>query len=159
MRTIGSREASRITNDCHVNGTDGPETLSSSNSLYQVVEGLGGDDTLIARGAPYVGDELDGGDGKDVLRGGFWPDKLDGGAGDDTIFGGTNDDILIGGPGRDKLYGQGGSDVIYARDGERDVVDCGTNTGKTNKTPENDVAYVDWFDVVTHCERVYRSKT
>jgi hypothetical protein len=65
--------------------------------------------------------------------------------------------VLTGGPGADRLDGGGGSDRILARDGERDVVDCGTNTGRTNKTPERDVAFVDALDRVSHCERVFRS--
>jgi Ca2+-binding RTX toxin-like protein len=147
----------RITNDCHVYGTDGPDTLRSSNALFQIVVGLGGDDTLIARGAPYVGDALEGGDGNDRLIGGPGPDRLWGGSGDDTITGGANADTLVGGPGHDILRGDGGRDTIYARDGEADVIDCGTNTGATNKSPENDKAYVDNLDVVTHCEHVSRA--
>jgi Tol biopolymer transport system component len=147
----------RITNDCRVYGTDGPDTLRSSNELFQIVLGLGGDDTLIARGAPFVGDALDGGDGNDRLIGALGPDRLSGGAGDDTISGGPGPDVLNGGPGRDSLLGGGGRDTIYANDGEADSVDCGTNTGATNKSPENDKAYIDRSDVVTHCERVFRS--
>jgi Ca2+-binding RTX toxin-like protein len=147
----------RITNDCHVYGTDGPDTLRSSNELFQVVMGLGGDDTLIARGAAFVGDTLDGGDGNDRLVGALWPDRLSGGNGDDTISGGPGPDTLDGGQGHDILLGGGGRDTIYANDGEPDFVDCGTNTGATNKSPENDRATVDRFDVVTHCEHVFRS--
>lgn len=145
----------RISNDCHVYGTPGRDELTSSGSLYEIVEGLEGNDVLIAWGAPRVGDALDGGTGNDVLRGGFWPDKLDGGSGSDTIHGGPNYDTITGGPGPDRLFGDGGRDIIYARDGERDVVDCGTNTGKTNTTPESDVALVDRIDIFRHCERVY----
>ena len=85
-------DGKRITSDCHVYGTNGSDVLFSSSVLYEVVEGLGGNDTLIARGAAYIGDELDGGDGNDVLRGGFWPERLEGGNGDDTIYGGGNGD-------------------------------------------------------------------
>jgi Tol biopolymer transport system component len=147
----------RITNDCRVWGTDGPDTLRSSNMLYQIVLGLGGDDTLIARGGPYVGNELDGGDGNDLLRGGSWSDRLFGGPGNDTLLGGLNSDRLTGGSGTDILRGQGGQDLLFSRDGEADLVDCGTNIGKTNKTLENDKAYVDSFDLVVHCEKVFRT--
>jgi Ca2+-binding RTX toxin-like protein len=109
-------------------------------------------------GSPVRRDTLDGGDGNDLLRGGYWPDTLDGGNGDDTIYGGVNHDTLIGGAGRDRLFGQGGSDRIYARDGRRDKVDCGMNTGSTNTTPEVDKAYVDRNDIVIRCEKVYRSR-
>jgi Tol biopolymer transport system component len=147
-------DAIRITNDCRVFGTNGPDTLRSSNKLFQIVLGLGGNDTLIARGAPYVGDALDGGDGNDRLTGALGPDRLSGGAGDDTIAGGPSYDTLDGGSGHDVLNGGGGRDTIYARDGDQDTVDCGTNTGATNKNLEDDRAFVDRADVVTHCEHV-----
>ncbi len=148
----------RISNDCHIYGTAGRDRLTSSASHYEIVDGRAGDDTLIALGAPYVGDTLDGGDGNDLLRGGYWPDTLNGGNGNDTIYGGVNHDTLIGGAGRDRLFGQGGSDRIYARDGRRDKIDCGMNTGTTNTTPEVDKAYVDRNDIVIRCEKVYRSR-
>lgn len=157
VRTLTSAEAVRISNDCHVHGTDGPDRLTSSSELYEIVEGLGGNDRLVGRGAPYVGDALDGGPGNDILIGGYWPEKLDGGPGEDVLYGGVNYDKLTGGPGRDRIYGQGGRDTVFARDGSRDVIDCGTNTGKTNTSPELDKAYVDRLDVVIRCERVFRS--
>ncbi len=157
VRTITSAEAVRISNDCRVHGTEGPDRLTSSSELYEIVEGLGGNDRLVGRGAPYVGDALDGGPGNDVLIGGYWPERLEGGRGDDVLYGGANYDTLTGGPGRDRIYGQGGRDTVFARDGSRDVIDCGTNTGKTNTSPELDKAYVDPLDVVRRCERVFRS--
>jgi dipeptidyl aminopeptidase/acylaminoacyl peptidase len=123
-------DGTRITDDCRVFGTDGPDTLTSSNSVFQIVMGLGGDDTIVGRGAAYVGDALDGGEGNDTLNGSRWPDRLTGGAGRD---------ILRGGP---------GSDVLLARDGEPDLVDCGKGTDK---------AYVDRFDLVAYCEKVFRT--
>jgi Ca2+-binding RTX toxin-like protein len=141
-------DALRITNDCRVFGTDGPDTLTSSNELFQIVLGLGGDDRLVARGGPYVGDELDGGDGNDRLVGASWPDRLLGAAGDDTLTGGLGHDRLTGGPGRDVLHGGIGQDVLFSRDGEADLVDCGKNV---------DRAYVDALDAVANCEKVFRS--
>jgi Ca2+-binding RTX toxin-like protein len=149
--------ARRITNDCNVYGTPRRDRLETRTDLYEIVNGQGGDDTLTVGGAPYVGGALRGGTGNDILRGSYWPDSLDGGAGADVLYGGVNRDELIGGSGRDRLYGQGGTDRIYARDGRRDVVDCGANIGRTNKTPELDKAYVDRFDVVSRCEHVFRS--
>ncbi len=123
--------AIRITNDCRVFGTDAAETLTSSDTVFELVLGLGGDDTLIGRGAQYVGDALDGGAGNDQLRGGPWRDRLTGGSGHDILRGGL------------------GADVLFARDGEPDLVDCGKGTDK---------AYVDPLDLVTHCEKVFRSR-
>jgi Tol biopolymer transport system component len=148
----------RITNDCNVYGTDGADVLESSNRLYEIVHGLGGDDMLIGRGAPQVGSRLEGGPGNDVVRGAGNRETVDGGPGDDTIHGGAGDDVLKGGPGRDRIYAEGGSDSVDAVDGQRDYVDCGTQPGKKGATRRIDTAHVDRFDVVRHCERVYRSK-
>jgi Tol biopolymer transport system component len=146
-------DGARITSDCHVYGTPGPDRIVANGPLYLRVEGLGGDDVLVGNGAAYVGVALDGGAGNDVLRGSWWRDVLDGGPGNDVIRGGPSGDRITGGPGRDRLYGQGGRDTIYARDGERDVVDCGTTI---DGSPEHDVASVDKVDVVRNCELVKR---
>ena len=62
-------------------------------------------------------DDLEGGDGDDVLIG---PDVLSdkggnddlyGGRGDDTLVGGDGDDLLVGGPGQDELVGGHGDDT------------------------------------------------
>lgn len=130
-RTAIYVDGTRITDDCRVLGTDGPDTLTSSDSVFQIVMGLGGDDTIVGRGAPYIGDALDGGEGNDTLNGSRWPDRL------------------IGGGGRDILRGGPGSDILLARDGEPDLVDCGKNFDK---------AYIDQFDLTVHCEKVFRSR-
>jgi Ca2+-binding RTX toxin-like protein len=144
----------RLSNDCRVIGTAGPDVLHGSFS--QIVLGLGGNDRLYAddTGAFFEGDTLNGGPGNDVLIGGYGRDTLIGGPGNDTLSGGPSADILIGGPGHDHIYGQGGGDVIYAADGQRDVISCGPNGyGK----PGRDVVYADRIDVVAaDCEIVHR---
>ena len=69
------------------------------------VEGLGGDDAIVASSVGVGGPSLvlDGGDGADVLVGG---------AGNDHLFGGVGDDVLIGGPGQDTLDGGTGNNVL-----------------------------------------------
>ena len=146
----------RITNDCRIRGTQGPDQLRGT-PLADVLVGLAGDDLLEASDPGYMGDTLLGGDGDDVLRGDYQPDTLDGGRGDDRLRGGPSGDALRGGPGRDVIAGEGGRDVIEARDGLRDVVTCGTNRAGT--TPELDTVYADRVDVVARdCERVRRSQ-
>ena len=54
---------------------------------------------------------------------------------------------MIAGTGRDVVDGGGGGDTIRVRDGERDIVDCGTET---------DVVVADRKDVLRGCERVRR---
>jgi Tol biopolymer transport system component len=75
------------------------------------------------------------------------PDRIDGGPGNDSIDAGSGADTVIGGRGRDTIRGGGGGDLIYVRDGERDVVNCGT---------EQDTVVADQLDVLRHCERVTR---
>ena len=152
---VALRRAARLTNDCRIVGTPGDDVLMGT-PLADVLVGRGGNDTLKAVSGDFTGDTLEGGPGRDLLLGSFRSDTLEGGSGDDVVRGGPSPDLLVGGPGRDVIAGQGGRDAIYARDGRRDVVDCGTNTGRTTG-PEGDVAYVDHGDRVSpSCEYVYR---
>jgi Tol biopolymer transport system component len=150
----GSRPV-RLTNDCRIVGTGGDDTLTGT-ALADVLVGLGGDDRLTGVSDAYVGDTLEAGPGKDILVGSFSSDRLAGGPGPDVLRGGPSGDVLIGGPGPDRIDGQGGRDVVYARDGEHDVVSCGTNAGRAIG-PEADLAYVDRLDSVSgDCEYVFR---
>ncbi|HWI72709.1 MAG TPA: hypothetical protein VNT55_12210, partial [Baekduia sp.] len=114
----------------------------------------GGDDTFDDRLArtDWPVDDLDAGDGNDIIYGGYGADTLrggagndqlrgiaaddqiDGGPGDDTIHGGGGNDTIAGGAGRDTILGDGdysnqgldsGNDTIQARDGEVDSIACG----------------------------------
>ena len=152
---VARPEPRRLTNDCRIFGTDGPDVLTGT-PLADVVLGLGGDDRLTAVPQAFSGDTLEGGPGDDVLVGSTQSDDLEGGPGNDALSGGTGPDLLVGGPGRDTIRGGGGRDLIEARDGERDVVSCGTNASKTTG-PEADVAYVDAIDKdASDCEYVFR---
>jgi Tol biopolymer transport system component len=154
---VANAQATRLSNDCTILGTSGPDVLRGTN-LADYIVGLSGDDRLIGVTNPYVGDTLEGGPGNDVLTGTYFADTLDGGPGNDELHGGINYDDLRGGPGHDVLMGEGGNDILYARDGARDVVSCGTNKSKTTAPyGEADIAYVDRIDVVRHdCEYAYR---
>jgi len=84
--------------------------------------GFDGNDTLAGNGGE---DQLEGGRGRDDLAGGAANDILRGGDGDDTLAGGADDDILEGGDGRDRfvfLAGEAGNDIVVDF-GRRDVVD------------------------------------
>jgi Ca2+-binding RTX toxin-like protein len=78
-------------------------------------------------------DDLDGGNGKQVLIGGGGNDNLNGRDGADTLNGGGGDDILVGGFGSDSLQGGAGDDRFFARDlnppthpnGYKDSIICG----------------------------------
>ena len=78
------------------------------------------------------------------LRAPGW-DSIDGRGGNDRIEAGSGNDTVVGGTGRDRIDAGGGADTIRIRDGERDVVDCGTET---------DVVFADVKDVLRDCERV-----
>ena len=96
--------------------------------------------------------------GNDVLRGTArgelicarpGRDRIDGRGGNDRIEAGSGADLVFGGGGRDVILAGGGGDVIRMRDGERDVVACGT---------ERDTVVADRADSVARdCEQVTRS--
>jgi Ca2+-binding RTX toxin-like protein len=78
-----------------------------------VLEGRGGNDTLLASNWDAW---LDGGDGDDVLQGNTDLDTLIGGAGNDTMFGGDSSDLFL-------FEGNFGTDVVDGDIGRVDVLD------------------------------------
>jgi hypothetical protein len=149
-----SNQASRITHDCRIRGTEGDDVLRGT-ALADVLVGLAGNDRLVAVDPYYMGDTLLGGDGDDVLVGGWRGEILKGGRGDDVLKGGNSGDWLYGGPGHDRLSGGRGNDFVYATDSERDVISCGTN--RVWKRSERDEVWADRFDRVSRdCEVVHR---
>jgi Ca2+-binding RTX toxin-like protein len=68
-----------------------------------VINGLGGDDVILASGLTGMQLTANGGDGNDILIGS---------AGNDVLTGGPGDDVLIGGGGFDVLDGGSGDNVI-----------------------------------------------
>lgn len=114
--------------------------------------GLGaGDDYLVSLdngttepSIPMPPLQVDGGPGKDVLRGSRAADTLLGGPGDDELRGEGGDDVVDGGAGHDDLQGDSvltgettwgtpvspafGGDRLLARDGEGDLLRCGPGT-------------------------------
>jgi Ca2+-binding RTX toxin-like protein len=91
-----------------------------------LIYGLGAADTILGRG------------GDDYVFGGAGADRIDGGLGNDRLRGGVGADRIDGGP---------GEDILFARDGEADVLDCGSGA---------DTAYVDERDRARSCEAVHR---
>ncbi len=94
-------------------------------------------------------DKLIGTARRDRICGRPGADRIEGGAGNDRIEAGSGADTVVGGKGRDTIDAGGGGDVVYVRDGERDVVDCGT---------EQDIVVADQRDVLKHCEHVTRAR-
>ncbi|WP_272493077.1 calcium-binding protein [Atopomonas sediminilitoris] len=86
-----------------------------------MVRGLAGNDTLFGMSGD---DQLEGGDGNDYLSGGNGGQS---GSGNDTLLGGAGNDVLDGEDGNDMLTGEAGDDKYYYRaNGGLDVID---NTG------------------------------
>ena len=115
----------RLTLDCHIRGTSGPDDLTGTPSR-DIISGLAGDDELLGGDGE---DRLIAGPGNDTLLGGNLGDRLEGGYGadlliggnfqqsataeiDDRLFGGPGADDLRGGPGRDSLNGDTGNDIL-----------------------------------------------
>jgi dipeptidyl aminopeptidase/acylaminoacyl peptidase len=149
---LDGRGLRRLTNDCRLVGTSGPDELRGA-WWHHDVRGLGGDDRLYG-GTWNLGQvqSLYGGAGDDLLIG-SGADRLDGGPGDDDLRGHSGEDRLVGGPGRDYLFGGRGRDRFFARDGERDVVVC----GRTASASGPDRVWADRLDFVSRdCEIVYR---
>ncbi len=68
---------------------------------------------------------------------------------DDRILARRGADEVYGGSGRDLIFGGSGDDFIETKDGERDLIGCGTGY---------DVVSVDEQDLVSwDCEVVYRA--
>ena len=100
--------------------------------------------TLVA--SNVLADAMQGG-GTSGLHGTDSDDRLTGFEGRDQIWGLDGDDELYGSGGRDVLLGGKGDDFIEAKDGEADLVACGSGT---------DVASVDPTDrVEDDCETLY----
>ncbi|WP_156152803.1 MULTISPECIES: calcium-binding protein [Pseudomonas] len=83
-----------------------------------LLRGLAGNDTLFGMGGD---DQLEGGDGNDYLSGGNGSQS---GSGSDILIGGNGNDVLDGEDGNDRLAGGAGDDQYYYRAGGGvDVID------------------------------------
>jgi RTX calcium-binding nonapeptide repeat (4 copies) len=81
-------------------------------------------------------------------RGGPHGDLISGTRRDDLLCGLGGADVIDGGGGKDRLFGGPGPDSILSRDGEFDVVGCGSG---------RDVVVADGLDLTgVDCERVRR---
>jgi Ca2+-binding RTX toxin-like protein len=85
------------------------------------IEGHNGKDHLMVsdtEGEIALNVTMNGGSGRDVLRGGAETDELFGGNGKDLIYGGEGDDWCVGGRGDDELHGEGGADILHGGNGK-----------------------------------------
>jgi Ca2+-binding RTX toxin-like protein len=108
---INATNANDVINVANNNGvvtvTGLAETVTISNfeaTDKLVINGLGGDDAIVASGLSGMLLTADGGDGNDVLIGS---------PGNDTLLGGAGNDVLIGNGGQDLLDGGSGGNVVF----------------------------------------------
>jgi Ca2+-binding RTX toxin-like protein len=119
-------------------GTPCADTIVAAPGVA-VVEGGGGDDTIVAgpiaaatESCPAgcflgIGSQtFEGGPGDDVVFGERGNDTLRGGEGNDHLFGGIGDDLLRGGPGNDRIGGGFGADSIDGESGDDYIHGDGT---------------------------------
>jgi hypothetical protein len=92
-------------------------------------------------------DRLSGTTGADTIHGRGGNDRISGGAGADKLYGDGGNDTINAGAGPDSVFGGSGNDTIQGRDGERDVIDCGSG---------RDTVVADKTDTVKGCETVKR---
>jgi Ca2+-binding RTX toxin-like protein len=94
-------------------GSSGVDRLAVGPCGLGVVTGRGGDDDILhirddalrkQACAPRM--RVDGGAGKDTIRGTIDDDVLRGGGGNDWIKGRKGKDLAVGGPGRDRCYAE-----------------------------------------------------
>jgi Ca2+-binding RTX toxin-like protein len=156
-----------------IGGFAGPDVIRGNQGDDTIRGDLDEVGDLVSKDRLFGGfgnDTISGGDGDDFMSGGPGDDRQDGGAGNDTIFANQGRDVTDGGDGNDRLFalsrkdvqgrgdmegdtvrGGAGDDRIAVRDGERDVVNCGTGVDK---------AILDFKDVLedNSCEVVTRHR-
>lgn len=125
---------------------------ATQTGVYKIAYAYGedGDDILDARGS-LSHNNLDGGNGDDIIYASSAGDSINGGYGDDIIYGGDGDDDIYGGEGlsdSDIIYGGGGNDTISALGSSKiyggDGNDVITMTTGKSLAPSN--LYVDGGD-------------
>lgn len=109
-----------------------------------------GDDRATIAGKITISAIMDGGGGKDKLKGGGGDDILLGGAGNDKLEGGRGDDILIGGLGRDRLVGNKGDDILI---GDHTAYDSDQAQGKFADIDALLAIQAEWLSDKSYAER------
>tara|TARA_R110002124_G_scaffold64985_2_gene178029 strand:- start:862969 stop:881598 length:18630 start_codon:yes stop_codon:yes gene_type:complete len=110
---------------------DGNDTVTGSSNSNNI-DGGDGDDLIMGGDGDDIidgegdNDTIYGEDGADTMTGGLGNDYLDGGARSDTINGNEGDDTIFGGDGQDLLLGGDDNDTIS---GDADVDDINGGNG------------------------------
>jgi Ca2+-binding RTX toxin-like protein len=115
-----------------VTGDDG--ATGEGDTIAADVENLGGspgNDWLVGNG---VRNQINGGDGGDIIVGYGGDDNLFGEGGNDYVFGGDGNDFITGEAGDDSLYGENNSDTLHGGAGT-DACDVGPGGTTTIQCP------------------------
>ena len=140
-------------------GVGNDQVFASDLYVGADIYGETGHDLLVGG---YAGDLLDGGDGIDRLWGGFGNDMLRGGNGNDFLYGREGNDILLGGAGNDTLEGFDGRDLLIGGIGA-DLIRGGTGDdiliGGSTSHDENETAlralHSLWLAPINVDERIF----
>lgn len=134
------------TGDDLILGGLGTDTMLGSAGDDRLSGQAAGDRLFGGRGS----DRLDGQSGDDLIHAGSGADRIAGGLGDDRIAGTSGNDSIKGNFGHDIMSGGDGNDRIDARDGQSDLISCGSG---------RDTLIADRIDrVARNCERVSRRR-
>ncbi len=125
-------------------GSGGCTNVIRGTSRRDNIDGGNGGDLIFGFGKA---DRLRGRDGHDCLIGGKGADRLLGAAGRDRLTGAGGRDVLDGGGGRNAYDAGSGDDRVKAANGRNETVRCGKG---------QDRARVDRGDTVRGCEQVER---
>ncbi|MBG0560757.1 calcium-binding protein [Actinoplanes aureus] len=128
--------------------------ITYTKGIKADADGVTGDDGAKGEKDTLATDieEIQGGEGNDVLYGTARVDYLYGWSGNDVIYGLGGDDLVAGEAGQDKLYGGAGDDYVSGYDWTepkgQDRLD-----GGTNGTAEGDLCEAHGGDAKVGCER------
>jgi Ca2+-binding RTX toxin-like protein len=96
----------------------GAFNLNVGTTEKLVLNGNGGNDTMVSDAAVTTAMLLNGGDGVDNLQGGGGADLINGGDLNDALNGGPGRDRLVGDRGADGMTGAGGDDTMVWNNGD-----------------------------------------
>jgi len=126
-----------------------------TGQVLTFTNGSTADQSATTAGTQYLGANVTGGKGADILTGGAGNDTLTGGSGNDTIEGADGNDTLSGGVGNDGLTGGVGNDSLDGGDGV-DTLTGGAGVDTLTGGSGNDTFIVDdgagngtGFDTIT----------
>lgn len=144
-----------------IHGNSGRDRLAGGPNL-DFLNGWAGNDLLyFGRGSDYGlgmggNDQLQGGPGFDrPLDGGPGRDRVRGGSGNDKLLGQRDRDLIWPGPGTDDSGGGADNDRFFLRvDDAPDKVNCGTGTDLVAYAGQQEGA-----DTLSGCERVWTNVT